>query len=297
MSSLLAAAIPVGIWLGGVAVLVGIVNFTRRTWQRSDRRSPLTKGLLRGPAYSLREQLEGARSDFGLFLVLVPTAPLLAYSAYLQSNLEHPSGAGTAVIFGIAAFGLVVWSATEVVKQMQRIRNLRLGLEAELATAEELNRLMRDGFWVFHDVPGEQRFNVDHVVVGPTGVFAVETKGRPKQTGASTPNGHKVDYDGKSLGFPGWREVAPLEQARRNADWLRTWLSSAVGEPVSVRPVLVLPGWYVNRTSGEGIPVLNGKNPQSYFARARGERLSDKLIQQIVHQLDQRCRDIEPKAK
>ena len=39
---------------------------------------------------------------------------------------------------------------------------------------------MRDGFAVFHDVPGDKAFNVDHVVIGPQGVFAVETKGRGK---------------------------------------------------------------------------------------------------------------------
>ncbi len=96
--------------------------------------------------------------------------------------------------------------------------------------------------------------------------------------------------------FPGWRETAPIDQAIRNADWLRKWLSSAVGEAVKVQPVLVLPGWYVHRTSGEGIPVLNGKDARGYFTWARGPALSAKLVQQIAHQLEQRCRDVAPRA-
>jgi hypothetical protein len=41
--------------------------------------------------------------------------------------------------------------------------NLRAGYDAELAVGQELDKLMREGAWVFHDVPGEN-FNIDHVV-------------------------------------------------------------------------------------------------------------------------------------
>jgi hypothetical protein len=252
--------------------------------------------LLRGPAHSLREELEEGRFDLGTLLALTPSLPLLLYALYLAADGAADATLANPWIYTISGLGVVAWAVWSVFGKMKTLRNLRLGMEAELATAEELNRLMRDGFWIFHDVPGERRFNVDHVVVGPTGVFAIETKGRPKPTGTDVEEGHKVQYDGKSLTFPGWREAGPLEQAERNAAWLRKWLSSAVGEPVAVQPVLVLPGWYVHRTSGEGMPVLNGKDAKSYFPRRRGERLPDKLIQQIVHQLDQRCRDVEPRA-
>jgi hypothetical protein len=256
----------------------------------------LTRDLLRGPAHSLREELEEVRWDLGAFLGLAPSAPLLVYASYLAGNRDAAPPASLGWSYAIAGVLASAWAFRYVFQKVKALRDLRLGMEAELATAEELNRLMHDGFWVFHDVPGEKRFNVDHVVVGPTGVFAIETKGRPKPTGKAIEKGHEVHYDGKSLAFPGWRETAPLQQAERNAMWLRKWLSSAVGEPVAVQPVLVLPGWYVHRTSGEGMPVLNGKEAKSYFPRHGGKRLSDKLIQQIVHQLDQRCRDVEPKA-
>jgi hypothetical protein len=154
---------------------------------------------------------------------------------------------------------------------------------------------MREGYFVFHDVPGDKEFNVDHVVAGRSGVYAVETKGRSKPS-QNRDSGHKVQYDGQKLLFPGWAESAPLEQATRNAQWLEKWLSSAVGEPVSASPVVMLPGWYVDRTSGGGIPVLNEKGSRAYFTKIRGRELSAKLLQQIAHQLEQRCRDVEPRA-
>jgi hypothetical protein len=154
---------------------------------------------------------------------------------------------------------------------------------------------MRDGFAVFHDVPGDKEFNVDHVVVGSQGVFAVETKGRGKPVRKSGAE-YKVEHIDGELVFPGWKETAPLEQARRNALWLAKWLTSAVGEPISVKPVLAIPGWWIERKSPSDVAIVNGKNTSAYFTKTRSAELSDKLVRQIVHQLDQRCRDVETRA-
>ena len=95
---------------------------------------------------------------------------------------------------------------------------------------------------------------------------------------------------------PTWEETEPLEQARRNARWLKDWLSSAVGTPVDVTPVVMLPGWYIERTSPSGVAVLSGTNCRNYFVKRREEVIGDQLLRQIAHQLDARCRDVEPTA-
>src|SRR5205085_1527607 len=53
----------------------------------------------------------------------------------------------------------------------------RIGAEGEEHIARKLDRLERDGYRVLHDAraPGS-RGNIDHVVVGPTGVLTIETK-------------------------------------------------------------------------------------------------------------------------
>ena len=73
----------------------------------------------------------------------------------------------------------------------------------------------------------------------------METKSRLKPRRGDR-DGAKVTYDGAFLSFPGWTEAEPIEQARRQAKWLATELSKAVGEPVHVSPVLALPGWFIN---------------------------------------------------
>jgi hypothetical protein len=61
------------------------------------------------------------------------------------------------------------------------------------------------GCTVLHDVPGH-RFNIDHVVIGPRAVYAVETKSvrKPKEN-------YKVIYDGERLHFPGFADRKRLE--------------------------------------------------------------------------------------
>jgi hypothetical protein len=106
-----------------------------------------------------------------------------------------------------------------------------------------------------------------------------------------------VVYDGRSLTFPdSVKTEEPLHQARRQAIWLSTWLTSAIAEPVAVKPVLALPGWYIERTTWGDVLLLNGKDYRFLVSQRTGTALSDALIQRISHQLEQRCRDVEPKA-
>jgi hypothetical protein len=105
-----------------------------------------------------------------------------------------------------------------------------------------------------------------------------------------------VVFDGQTLQFPNWTEREFLPQARRQAEWLAKWLSRAVGERVQVRPVLALPGWYIERLKPSDVFLFNGKNPLAWAGIKSELPLSDSLIQRITHQIEQKCRDIEPTA-
>ena len=56
-----------------------------------------------------------------------------------------------------------------------RIENWRTGAEGEKATAKALRPLLRDGWELFNDIDTGQG-NIDHVLVGPAGVFMLESK-------------------------------------------------------------------------------------------------------------------------
>jgi hypothetical protein len=189
---------------------------------------------------------------------------------------------------------ILTWRVFKIITLLKRTKNLRLGYEGEVAVAQELNQLMREGAYVFHDVPADG-FNIDHVVVWPKGVFAVETKARMKPKRNRGAEDAKVVFDGQRLQFPGWAESAPLDQATRQAKWLAQWLSSAVGETVGVKPVLALPGWFVELKAKSDVVIINGRNASGIFGKISHTALSEEMIKRIAHQLEQRCRDVAPK--
>jgi hypothetical protein len=285
--------------LGGICFMGAVLFLWRYRTQRSGKRSPLTRHLLRSPGESLRTQIEDAQFDIATYLAvgMLPLPLVLGtyFAIWIGGNYAPPfSTAALLAAFGIAAQGWLGW---KLWTSLSRLRRLRLGHEAELAIGQELAELGRGGFRLFHDFPAKDgAFNIDHVVVGASGVFIVETKGRSKPgRKKATDAPWEVKYDGKALQFPGWVETEPLLQAQRNAEWMQKWLSSAVGETMSVQPAVALPGWFVRRTSEDGIPVLAAGQVQSYFtSRPKDERMSAELIRRIVHQLDQKCRDVQP---
>jgi len=295
-SSLISAGIALAIWAVPMFTLLGVVFLARRWYHERNRRNPLSRGLLRGPGHSLQEKLDDLRFDLVLSPMYFASLPIVIFATLVM--LRGPNGLAPLdwIVLALLTAGVVAVNGLKIVRLTKRVRDYRLGLEAETAVGQELNLLMKDGFSVFHDVPSDKQFNVDHVVVGPQGVFAVETKGRGKPISRDGSETHRVQYDGKKLLFPGWTETKPLEQARANADWLRKWLTSAVGTPVDVKPVLMLPGWYIDRTSPPGMAVMNGTNCRTFFVKARDQQLSDQLVKQIVYQLDTRCRDVEPRT-
>ncbi|MEU9082304.1 nuclease-related domain-containing protein [Streptomyces sp. NPDC048357] len=58
----------------------------------------------------------------------------------------------------------------------------RTGLAGERRVGEELDRLTRQGWHVLHSVPLPRQVDIDHLLIGPGGVFTVNTKRHPRKT-------------------------------------------------------------------------------------------------------------------
>jgi hypothetical protein len=65
-----------------------------------------------------------------------------------------------------------------------------------------------------------QRNPIDHVLVAPTGVYAVETKARRKRKTPKGKRDHEVVFDGEKLQFPEATDLSSLHQAGQQADRL-----------------------------------------------------------------------------
>ncbi|MEV7445236.1 nuclease-related domain-containing protein [Streptomyces sp. NPDC091204] len=58
----------------------------------------------------------------------------------------------------------------------------RTGLAGERRVGEELDRLTRQGWRVLHSVPLPRQVDIDHLLIGPGGVFTINTKRHPRKT-------------------------------------------------------------------------------------------------------------------
>jgi Nuclease-related domain len=156
------------------------------------------------------------------------------------------------VILAALALIVLVASAAFAVLALLRFLNRRrddlLGYLGERAVAEHLEALRESGFRIFHDVPCEGRkanFNIDHVVVGSTGVAAIEVETRRKKKGRPGFEEHVVTYDGQRLIWPWGEDRCGIDQLQSEADWLRKFIYDRTGLRVDPKPILALPGWWV----------------------------------------------------
>ena len=292
-SSLLAALLPVFILGVGTAVMVAVVYLWRRGSQRHDRRSPLARDLLRPPGHSLRGKIASIDEQIEGFVVAAVLVPLIVYAIHLsQSYFGGASESGLRIVVSLVTVVVAeTWVGKRLLQTLKERRSYALGLDGELATAEELNRLMLDGCRVFHDVPIRYG-NVDHVVVSHSGVYAVNTKvlGKTPLNDANV----IVDHTKNIVQFPDRTYPIPTDQLITEAKCLSDVLTQAVGKAIKAEPMIALPGWCVKERIGRGpVYVINPRNPQRFFIQNR-QVLSDETVQQIAHQLDQLCRDVEP---
>lgn len=280
--------------------VAGLLVLAWKKWFKGrNRRSPLTSELLRTPGYGLREKIDSLDLDIDTHLVVLTMLPLILYASWLQERvLVGPSGLPVGGwLFVIAGITVIVFGLVKLLKLVVVRQKFREARDGELATAQLMEQLIARGGRLFHDIQAKG-FNIDHVVVAPGGVFAVETKHRLKPVKGSNKQNAIVRTDGRRLMFPGWAETKPLEQAKAQAAWLAGELTQATGARVIVKPVVALPGWYVERTAPGGVLAINPKNC-AFMAKpvAGEERLTVEQIRSISYQLARLCRIPELEQK
>lgn len=281
------------------AFVIGVTAFWLWQIKRRREKPPLEFKLLRGPGESLRRRI--AKSEEHLFFILAATAllPIVAalavFYVIVWINPHMPLKYGLAVI-GVFSAVVMFFAARYLLGRFTRNRNDFLGYLGERAVGESLAPLLAEGYRVFHDIPAEvdgRKFNVDHVAVGPNGVFAVETKTRRKGRARTGFEVHKVAYDGRKLIWPWAEDSYGLKNAEDRARWLGEWINRKTGLAVSAQPLLVLPGWYVVSKGLGAVTVVNHKQLASTISRRQQAVLSPEQIDLIARQLDERCRDVE----
>lgn len=237
-------------------------------------RTPLKQPPLRNPAESLVEQRDVLVNERLVvhFLVAFFLTIICIYLWLVHFEIL-PLQPGSITIVAVAMMAFTIGNFFRI---WHRVRLLNRGIAAEKAVGQFLEQFRAKGYTVFHDIPAEsggRKFNLDHVLVGPKGVFTIETKSRTKPLKGQC----KIVYDGEAVSINGQApDPAPIVQARGEASWVRDYISSCTAlTSVPVTPIVVFPGWYIDYTQAGDAKV-----------KVANEKLIGSCIQHSPHPLD-----------
>lgn len=249
------------------------------------------------PGHAISREIDQLKDKLRMCIIAMVTSPVLvllvhfAYSYFgkVPESLQRSviSAAGVSVFAGFYLFKFI-WLHSMRLKRQS-------AYDDELAVARELSMLSPKGYHVYHDVPGET-FKIDHVVVGASGVMTVETVTRSRGASPGRKKDAIVTYDGRMLHFPKYSDHRIVDEAKNQAIWLSQWLSSAVGKDICARAMVTMPGWFVKRTSADGIPVVNPKQIETLFAHIKPRPLTEEMVGRICESIERRCLAEDPQG-
>jgi hypothetical protein len=169
---------------------------------------------------------------------------------------------------------------------------VRLGRDGERFVGQYLDGLRASGVRVFHDVLADG-FNLDHVVVSERGIFAIETKSWTKLDSDS-----RIRVEAGQLYKNGFLvNPNPIRQVVAEADWLQQLIRKSTGSQYAVRPVVLFPGWWVERMD-KATKDIAWVLPHTALPKWLGyesSKLSSDEVNMIAFHLDRyiRARDSE----
>ena len=217
------------------------------------KRSPLKERQLRYPGQSLDKKTDNLLWEIGLLVGLSSVFTILAFFEWWQWYKHLPPQVLTTSIVAVA---VVVYSSVKIWRIKKQLPGYRLGKWGEREVGQILNKLTAQRYTILHDV-WAGKFNVDHVVISPRGIFAIETKAISKPARGSP----EIKFDGEKITLTGHPpDAEPVMEAQRHAAWLRQKLGNKISERKNfpVKPVVVYPGWWRDRKGyNKDIWVLN----------------------------------------
>jgi len=220
----------------------------------------------------------------GLLRTQWPLLIVVALAGYLlRAALPHPPIGST--LAGLLFLALAVAVAAAANHSRVRLQAFLKGAKGEELTARVLG-FLPEAFTVFHGLsPREAGVRMagggglDHVVVGPTGVFVIETK---YWSGAITIQNGELACDGIQPSRP------PLDQVKSAAAALRAYLLKATKLDIPIVPILcfasnsLTPG----QQGSAGVLICNADQVLDLIQASSDSPLADPAGNAIIRALE-----------
>jgi len=149
---------------------------------------------------------------------------------------------------------------------------------AQRVTQRKLARMERAGYRALHmrPIPGSDDI-IDHLVVGPTGVYAIDSERWSKKLPIRTRNGKQLWVGPNS-------QKERLEHAKWEAGRAAELLSARLGRDIAVRPALAIYGPHIPWDIAviREVDVFNGERLRKYLRRRSRIREIARLSREDV---------------
>lgn len=207
------------------------------------------------------------RGGLAYFVVV----PIVAIVAMLLFHPEPWMGFLLGTVAGICGFSALVLFTIPPASAA----NWRLGVEGERSSAAQLEKLRELGWTAVHDRKLE-RANVDHVLVGPGGVFAIDSK---RWTSVVTVEDGTVKREGVD-------QPCLSSSARRNAAAINSVIKQSTPSNVWVEAVVVFWGEFPQNFIHEDRVTYVAGETLTAWLYSRETVLKPKQIEEIASAIE-----------
>ncbi len=242
--------------------------------------------IMREAAQRFRDELERLSSSQAIYLSGALVFVVLFAAAYVLQARDLFAGYPSWQLWlqigflSLAAL-LAAWRLGSTILARRQVRFLR---DANVAIGHQLQRIATGVNRVFHDVETSAGI-VDHVLVGQSGIYAVNVVARRGGTNGSAilKNSH--------LYFPKRGEPVPVVNVTASTARLEKEICRLLGHKIRVRSVIAVPGWKIGEQASERHLLVNERT----IAMLRGwkdqsDYLMNEDVDALQRELTARCR-------
>ena len=214
-------------------------------------------------------------------LPLIVFVPFTFWSVFLITKLQQSNVVLRQPLFWLwMAIVATVAAAIWFWRLIPIARRLNRGERGELHVADVLEELRSEGYKPVHDIVGNG-FNIDHVIVGPGGIFAIETKYRSGKGEITFRNGESLLLSG----FP--EEKDCLKQARGSAKAVSQLIPKTAHGTNGSHPIVVFVGdWKIRNDWRDTDARVFTPDGLLRYVRNQQPQLTRKDIELIASHLE-----------
>ena len=266
-------------------VFVLVMKFAQVITRSVDSGPRFADSIMRESAQRFRDEFERLNNSQSIYLSAALVFVVLFAAAHTlhaeRLYAGYPNWQLNIFLVALTAGAiLVLW---KIVRNFITRHQVRLLRDANIAVGHELQSIATDFGHVYHDVETSAGI-IDHVIVGPSGAYAVNVFARQPQR-----DGH-VELDNNELHFLPTDKPESIVATGKRIAALEREFRRLLDHRVRVRSVIAVPGWEVSEQSSDehllvnvrGLPMLRGWKDQADYLMNEDLEALRKMLQDVT---------------